>query len=112
MAFNVSIVGSPPRPSFDPTSPDVTTILTAKADSHLQKSKNKNIGHNNKINTTTGTTTTGDTIIVNLLDSNMVLIPLAIYPFAFGHFGPILQTFLFDTQPMTPITFTSIVHQR
>jgi hypothetical protein len=34
----------------------------------------------------------------------MVLIPLAIDPFRY--FGPILQTFLFDTQPMTPITFT------
>ena len=43
-------------------------------------------------------------IIGDLLDRNMVLIPLAIDPF--GHFGPILQTFLFDTQPTTPITFT------
>ncbi len=34
----------------------------------------------------------------------MILIPIAIDPF--GRFGPILQTFLYDTQPTNPITFT------
>ena len=32
--------------------------------------------------------------------------PLVIDPF--GHFEPLLQTFLFDTQPTTPIMFTPI----
>ena len=35
----------------------------------------------------------------------MILIPLAINPF--GRFGPLLQHFLFDTPPTTPITFTN-----
>jgi hypothetical protein len=104
IGFDVTIAGPPPCPSFDPTSPDVTKILTANADSHLQKYEKKKIGRDNKTNSTTGTTTNGDTVICKLLDRNMVLIPLAINPF--GHFGPILQTFLFDTQPTTPITFT------
>jgi hypothetical protein len=73
-------------------------MLTANADSHLQKYKKKKIGRENKTNKITGTTT-GD-----LLDRNMILIPIAIDPF--GRFGPILQTFLCDTQPTNPITFT------
>jgi hypothetical protein len=34
----------------------------------------------------------------------MILIPIAIDPF--GRFGPILQIFLYNTQPTNPITFT------
>jgi len=68
-------------------------MLTANANSHLQKYKKKKIGHENKTNKITGTTTTRDTVIDDLLDRNMILIPIAIDPF--GHFGPILQTFLF-----------------
>jgi hypothetical protein len=104
MGFDITIAGLPPCPSFDPTSPNVTTILTANANSHLQEYEKKKIGRDNKTNSTTGTTTNGNTVIGNLLVCNMVLIPLAIDPF--GHFGPILQTFLFDTQPTTHITFT------
>jgi hypothetical protein len=63
IGFEVIIAGLPPCPSFDPTSPDVTTILTANANSHLQKYEKKKIGRNNKTDSTTGTTTTGDTII-------------------------------------------------
>jgi hypothetical protein len=74
------------------------------ANSHQQKYEKKKIGRDNKTNSTTGTTTNGNSVIGDLLDRNMVLIPLANDPF--GHFGPILQTFLFDTQPTTPITFT------
>jgi hypothetical protein len=83
---------------------DVITMLTANADSHLQKYKKKKIGRENKTNKITGTTTTGDTVIGDLLERNMILIPIAIDPF--GRFGPILQTFLYDTQPTNPITFT------
>jgi hypothetical protein len=54
---------------------------------------------------TTGTFTVGDTIIGDLLTRSMVLIPLAIDPH--GRFGPLLQTFLFDTEPATPISFTT-----
>ena len=80
----------------------------ANADSHLQKYEKKKIGRENKTDKITGTTTTGDTVIGDLLDRNinMILIPVAIDPF--GRFGPILQTFLFDTEPTNPITFTHI----
>jgi hypothetical protein len=81
-------------------------MLTANADSHLQKYEKTKIGCENKTNNITGTITTGDTVIGDLLDHNMILIPIAIDPF--GQFGPILQTFLFDTEPTNPITFTPI----
>ncbi len=42
-------------------------------------------------------------VIGNLLTRNMVLIPLAIKPHR--QFGPLLQTFLFDTEPATRISF-------
>jgi hypothetical protein len=79
-------------------------MLTANADSHLQRYEKKKIGREIKTDKITGTTTTGDTVIGDLLDRNMILIPVAIDPF--GQFGPILQTFLYDTQPTNPITFT------
>ena len=41
-----------------------------------------------------GITTIGDTVIGNILDQNMILLPFAINPL--GHFGPILQHFLFE----------------
>ncbi len=63
------------------------------------------IGRDNKTNPTTGTITVGDTIIGNLLTRNMVLIPLAINPHR--RFGPLLQTFLFDTEPAKQISFTT-----
>jgi hypothetical protein len=105
IGFDVTIACPPPCPSFDPTSPDDITILTANADSHLQKYEKKKIGRENKTDKITGTTTTGDNVFGDLLDRNMTLIPIAIDPF--GRFGPILQTFLYDTQPTNPITFTS-----
>ncbi len=72
---------------------------------HINRNtKKKKIGRENKTGNITGTTTTGDTFIGDLLDRNMILIPIAIDPF--GRFGPILQTFLYDTQPTNPITFT------
>jgi len=37
VGFDVTITSPPPYPSFNPTSPNVTTILTANADTHLQK---------------------------------------------------------------------------
>jgi hypothetical protein len=104
IGFDVTIACPPPCPSFEPTSPDVITMLTANADSHLQKYEKKKIRRKNKTDKITGTITTGDTIIGDLLDRNMILIPIAIDPF--GRFGPILQAFLYNTQPTTPITFT------
>jgi len=80
-------------------------MLTANADSHLQKNEKKKIGCENKTDKITCTTTTGNTVIGNLLDRNMMLIPIAIDPF--GRFGPLLQTFLYDTQPTNPNLITN-----
>lgn len=104
VGFDVTITGPPPQPSFDPASPDVATILTANADSHLQKFEKKKIGRDNKTDPSTGTITIGDTVIGDLHNRNMVLIPMAIDPH--GRFGPLLQTFLFDGDPTTPLSFT------
>jgi hypothetical protein len=68
IGFDVTIACPPPCPSFDPTSPDVITMLTANADSHLQRYEKKKIGRENKTDKITGTTTTGDTVIGDLLD--------------------------------------------
>jgi len=72
--FDVTITSPPPYPSFNPTSPNVTTILMAYADTHLQKYEKKRVGRDNKTNPTTGTISVGDTIIGELLTRNMVLI--------------------------------------
>ncbi len=62
IGFDVTIASPPPCPSFDPTSSNVTTMLTANADSHLQKYENKKISRDNKTDSTIGITTTGDTV--------------------------------------------------
>jgi len=105
VGFDVTITSPPPYPSFNLASPDVTTILMANADTHLQKYEKKKIGCDSKTNPTTGTITVGDTRIGELLTCNMVLIPLAID--LHGRFGLLLQNFLFDTEPSTPISFTT-----
>ncbi len=46
---------------------------------------------------TTSIVTSGDTLIGNLLDQNMLLIPFAIDPL--GRFGPLLHNFLFGHHP-------------
>ena len=55
-----------------------------------------------------GITTVGDTVIGDILDQDMILLPLAIDPL--GRFGPILQHFLFAIQPASPLTFTPAKH--
>ena len=79
----------------------------ANADSHLhlQKYEKRRLGCNDQTHLTTGITTIGDTVIGNhVLDQNMILLPLAIDPL--GRFGPILQHFLFDIEPTSPLSFT------
>lgn len=68
------------------------------------KRKKKKLGRDDKTNPTKGITNIGDTVIGGILDQNMILFPLAIDPL--GHFGPILQHFLFDIQTSSPLTFT------
>ncbi len=105
IGFDITISGLAPCPSFDLTSSNVTNILSANADSHLQKHKRKKLGRNYKKKTTTGTSAIGDRVIGDILAKNMILIPLAIDPF--GQFRPILQHSLFNTPPTNPITFTN-----
>ena len=73
---------------------------------HINKNtkRKKEEARTKKTNPTTGITTIGDTVIGGILDQNMILFPLAIDPL--GHFGPILQHFLFDIQTSSPLTFT------
>jgi hypothetical protein len=63
----------------------VVKLLTANANSHLQKYKKKKLRHDNKTNPTTGTTTIGNTVICDILDQHMILLPLVIDPL--GRFG-------------------------
>jgi hypothetical protein len=104
IGFDITISCPPPCPIFDPTSSNVTKILTANANSHLQKYKKKKLGRDNNTNPRTGITTIGNTVIGDILDQNKILLPLAINPH--GRFVPILQHFLFDTPPTNLITFT------
>jgi hypothetical protein len=94
---------TPPCPNLDPTSADVITTIMANADSHLQTYEQGKLGHNNKTDKSTLITTIGDTTISNIIDRNMLLFPFAFDPL--GRFGPILQHFLFNMPPTTPLQF-------
>ncbi len=48
IGFDITISSTAPCPSFDPTSSNVTNILSTNADSHLQKQERKKRGRNNK----------------------------------------------------------------
>jgi hypothetical protein len=104
IGLDVTIACPPPRPSFDPNLSRCHHNINGQCRLTSTEIRKKKIGRENKTDKITGTTTTGDTVIGDLLDRNMILIPIAIDPF--GRFGPILQTFLYDTQPTNPITFT------
>ena len=100
---DITISPSPPRLPLDPNSPDVLQIITAKADSHLQKYERKKLGRTNKTDPSTSIITHGDTLIGDLLHRNMLLIPFAIDPL--GRFGPLLQNFLFGHHPVPQLRF-------
>jgi hypothetical protein len=101
---DITVSCTPPCPNLDPTSADVITTTTANADSHLQTYERGKLGRNNKTDKSTLITTIGDTTIGNIIDRNMLLFPFAIDPL--GRFGPILQHFLFDIPPTTPLQFS------
>ncbi len=90
---DITISSLPPKLSIIPSSPDVQQIITANANSHLQKCKCRKLGRINKTDTSTSIITRGGTLIGDLLHRNMLLIPFAIDPL--GRFGPLLQHFLF-----------------
>ncbi len=100
---DITISSLPPKLSIIPSSPDVLQVITANADSHLQKCKSKKLGRINKTNASTSIITRGDTLIGDLLHWNMLLMPFAIDPL--GRFGPLLQHFLFGHHPAPLLWF-------
>ncbi len=48
IGFDITNRSPAPCPSFDPTSRNLTNILSANADSHLQKQEQKKLGRNKK----------------------------------------------------------------
>ena len=100
---DITISSLPPKLSIIPSSPDVLQVITANADSHLQKCKCRKLGRINKTNTSTSIITRGDALIGNLLHRNMLLIPFTIAPL--GRFGPLLQHFLFGHHPALLLRF-------
>ena len=100
---NITISPSPPNLPINPNSPDVLQIITANADLHLEKYGRKKLGSINKTNASTSIITQGDTLIGNLLNRNMLLIPFAIDHL--GRFGPLLQNSLFGHHPAPQFWF-------
>ncbi len=100
---DITISSLPPKLSIIPSSPDVLQIITANADSHLQKCECRKLGRINKTNASTSIITWDDTLIGDLLHRNMLLIPFAIDPL--GRFGPLLQHFLFGHHPAPLLRF-------
>jgi hypothetical protein len=88
---------------IDPNSPDVLQIITADADSNLQKYERKKLGRTSKTNPSTSIITRGDTLIGDLLHRNMLLILFAMDPL--GRFGPLLHNFLFGHHPAPQLWF-------
>jgi len=103
VATDITISSLPPMVPLNPNSPDVLQIITANADSHLQKYERKKLGRTNKTDPSTSTITHGDTVIGHLLNGNMLLIPFAIDPL--GRFGPLLQNFLFGQHAAPQLRF-------
>jgi hypothetical protein len=100
---DVTISSLPPKLPINSNSPDVLQIITANADSHLQNYECRKLGPINKTDAPTSIITRGDTLIGNLLNRNMLLIPFAIDPL--GRFGPLLQNFLFGHHPSPLLRF-------
>jgi hypothetical protein len=70
---------------------------------HLQKYERRKLGPINKTDASTSIITQGDTLIGDLLNRSMLLIPFVIDPL--GRFGPLLQNFLFGHHPAPLLWF-------
>jgi len=87
--------------SFD-ISDNAISSVTAFADKHIQRFERKKYMHNNKMDANDpATRINGDSVIGDLLQQNMILLPFAIDPH--GRFGLILTHFLF--QPTAQLAF-------
>jgi len=87
--------------SFD-ISDNAISSVTASADKHIQRFERKKYMRNNKMDANDPTTRIlGDSVIGDLLQQNMILLPFAIDPH--GRFGQILTHFLF--QPTAHLAF-------
>jgi hypothetical protein len=77
-------------------SADVITSISALADAHLQTFERKKFKREDKNkNDSTMDTILGDEVIGDLLNNNMILLPLALDPH--GRWGPIMHNLLFNT---------------
>ena len=77
-------------------STDVITSISALTDAHLQTFERKKFNQEDKNkNDSTMDTILGDEVIGDLLNNNMILLPLALDPH--GRWGPIMHNLLFNT---------------
>jgi len=110
---DINITGSPLPPKYVNTE-DILNIITANADNNLQRHERGKIGRMHKQPSNTSPFIHGDTVIGELYQKNMVLIPFTIDPH--GRFGPMLQAFLTTTNhpPQKPwrITHPNTKYQR
>jgi hypothetical protein len=94
---DITISGPPPQPTFDHNSPDVINFLAANADKHLQVYERWKLNRISQCDPNTGIITHSNSIMGNIYNNNMALLPFAINPF--DHLGPILHHFLFNNHP-------------
>ena len=82
-------------PSRFNRSADVITSISALADKHLQTFERKKFKRADKVNTHTAESIRGDEVMEDLVNNNMILLPLALD--SFGRWGLTMQNFLFHT---------------
>jgi hypothetical protein len=102
---DINITGPPPPPKTCHRE-DILNTITANADNNLQRHKRGKLGWMHKPATCTTPFIHGESVIGELYNKNMVLIPLTIDPWA--RFGPMLQAFLTTTHhpPQKPWSTT------
>jgi hypothetical protein len=94
---DITITGTTPPPKRQ-TSEDIIQTITANADHHLQMHERRKLGLTTKPATPTTPPVHGDEVISKLYNTNIVLIPITIDPFA--RFGPMFQSFLTSTESL------------
>ena len=91
---DINITGSAPPPR-SLIAEDILKTITANADNNLQRHERSKLGRAHKPATSSSPFIHGDSVIGELYDKNMVLIPFTVDPH--GRFGPMLQAFLTTT---------------
>ena len=101
-------ITSPVPPSDFSHSADAIEFVSAAADVHLQTKEKLKLERRNKYDGVTDEVTTGEDVIGELIDKNIVLIPMAIDPH--GRLGPMFKGFLYDTVPPQPPPLQACKH--